>query len=80
LQIPPGVILYFGLQFLLPESPRWLIRHHKYEEARTSFSKIRGDNRVRKDKISTLPQVDLLLQAIHIEFDEMKEQILYEKV
>ncbi|KAF5352978.1 hypothetical protein D9758_007943 [Tetrapyrgos nigripes] len=63
LQIPPGVILFFGLQFLLPESPRWLIRHHRDEEARMTFSKIRGD----------------LSGEVHIEFHEMKEQILYEK-
>ncbi|KAK7460490.1 hypothetical protein VKT23_009209 [Stygiomarasmius scandens] len=43
LQVPPGVILFFGLQFLLPESPRWLIRHGMDDEAKTAFSRIRGD-------------------------------------
>ncbi|THU97852.1 general substrate transporter [Dendrothele bispora CBS 962.96] len=64
LQIPPGVILFLGLQFLLPESPRWLIRHGMDEEAKRAFSRIRGD---------------LNGTRLHVEFDEMKEQILYEK-
>ncbi|THU76826.1 general substrate transporter, partial [Dendrothele bispora CBS 962.96] len=64
LQIPPGVILFLGLQFLLPESPRWLIRHGMDEEAKRAFSQIRGD---------------LNGTRLHVEFDEMKRQILYEK-
>lgn len=43
LQIPPGVILLIGLIFFLPESPRWLIRNGRDEEAKAAFTKIRGD-------------------------------------
>lgn len=43
LQIPPGVILFIGMQFVLPDSPRWLIRQGRDEEARAAFTKIRGD-------------------------------------
>ncbi|KAK7441767.1 hypothetical protein VKT23_016430 [Stygiomarasmius scandens] len=64
LQVPPGVILFFGLQFLLPESPRWLIRHGKDEEARALFSRIRGD---------------LSGTRSEVEFEKMKKQISYEK-
>ena len=42
LQIPPGVILFIGLQFFLPDSPRWLIRVGRYDEALEAFKSIRG--------------------------------------
>ncbi|KAG7444779.1 general substrate transporter [Guyanagaster necrorhizus] len=64
LQIPPGIILFFGLQFFLPESPRWLITSSRDNEAREVFAQIRGD----------LSGTDL-----DKEFDGMREQILYEK-
>ncbi len=65
MQIPPGIILFIGLQFILPDSPRWLIRHNRDEDAKAAFTQIRGD----------LSGADL-----HKEFDDMREQILYEKV
>lgn len=40
LQLPWGVILFLGAQFILPESPRWLIQHGHDERARKSFSKV----------------------------------------
>ncbi|EEB87233.1 hypothetical protein MPER_15503, partial [Moniliophthora perniciosa FA553] len=58
--IPPGVILFLGLQFVLPDSPRWLIRHGYDDRARLAYTKITG-------------------QAENKEFDDMREQILYEK-
>ncbi|KIY71882.1 general substrate transporter [Cylindrobasidium torrendii FP15055 ss-10] len=64
MQIPPGVILFIGLQFVLPDSPRWLIRHARDDEARQAFTRIRGD---------------LDAAALHKEFEDMREQILYEK-
>ncbi|ESK91099.1 mfs monosaccharide transporter [Moniliophthora roreri MCA 2997] len=60
LQIPPGVILFFGLQFVLPDSPRWLIRHGYDDRARLAYAQING-------------------QAENQEFNDMREQILYEK-
>ncbi|KAK0432260.1 general substrate transporter [Armillaria borealis] len=64
LQIPPGIILFFGLQFFLPESPRWLINSGRDDEARMAFTQIRGD---------------LSGAELHKEFDDMREQILFEK-
>ncbi|KAE9403739.1 general substrate transporter [Gymnopus androsaceus JB14] len=43
IQIPPGVILFIGLQFFLPDSPRWLIRQGRDEDAKIAFAKIRAD-------------------------------------
>ncbi|KAL1696619.1 general substrate transporter [Schizophyllum commune] len=63
LQIPPGVILFIGLQFFLPDSPRWLIRVGRYDEALEAFKSIRG----------------LQTEEAVIEFEQMKEQILFEK-
>ncbi|KAK7039228.1 hypothetical protein VNI00_010133 [Paramarasmius palmivorus] len=63
LQVPPGVILFFGL-FILPESPRWLIRAGRDEEAKAAFSRIRGN---------------LTADTLHAEFEDMREQILFEK-
>lgn len=64
LQIPPGIILFFGLQFFLPESPRWLINSGRDDEARMAFTQIRGD---------------LSGAELHKEFDDMREQIVFEK-
>ncbi|KAJ7578176.1 general substrate transporter [Mycena floridula] len=64
LQIPPGVILFIGLQWYLPESPRWLVRNNRDEDAKASFIKVRGD----------LSGPDL-----HKEFDDMREQIHFEQ-
>ncbi|KAF9040425.1 general substrate transporter [Hymenopellis radicata] len=65
LQVPPGIILFIGLQFFLPESPRWLVTKGRFDEAKISFGRVRGE---------------LMAAALEKEFDDMKEQILYEKV
>lgn len=41
LQMLPAVLLFFGL-FLLPESPRWLARHDKWEEAHAVLTLVHG--------------------------------------
>ncbi|KDQ56456.1 hypothetical protein JAAARDRAFT_59315 [Jaapia argillacea MUCL 33604] len=64
LQVPLGMILFLGLQFFLPNSPRWLIRHGRDQEALYNFTKIRGD---------------LVGPDLREEFDLMKKQILFEK-
>ncbi|KAF9258411.1 general substrate transporter [Marasmius fiardii PR-910] len=66
LQVPPGVVLLVGIRFMLPDSPRWLIRNGRDEEAKITFARIRGD----------LEGSD---EALQKEFDDMREQILYEK-
>ncbi|KAK0193414.1 general substrate transporter [Armillaria mellea] len=51
-------------KFFLPESPRWLINSGRDHEARVAFTQIRGD---------------LSGSELHKEFDDMREQILFEK-
>ncbi|KAL0061248.1 hypothetical protein AAF712_011954 [Marasmius tenuissimus] len=61
-QVPPGIVLFLGLEYVLPDSPRWLIRCGRDEDARRAFGRIRrggGDG--------------------EREFEDMKEQILFEK-
>ncbi|KAL0061246.1 hypothetical protein AAF712_011952 [Marasmius tenuissimus] len=71
LQIPPGIVLILGLQFVLPDSPRWLIQHGRDEDARRAFGRIRGGGGGGK--------VGEEEEAVKREFEDMREQILYEK-
>ncbi|KAH8919963.1 MFS monosaccharide transporter [Atractiella rhizophila] len=64
LQIPWGVILFFGLQFYLPDSARWLIRNGRDEEALRAFKRVRQE---------------LTVAEVEHEFTVMRQQILYEK-
>ncbi|KIV83991.1 hypothetical protein PV11_05971 [Exophiala sideris] len=41
IQLIPATIVFCFIMFL-PESPRWLISHGKYDEAKTVLSKLRG--------------------------------------
>ncbi|KAJ8092234.1 hypothetical protein PM082_024065 [Marasmius tenuissimus] len=74
LQIPPGIVLILGLQFVLPDSPRWLIQHGRDEDARRAFGRIRGGGgKGRKVGVEGEEAV------VKREFEDMREQILYEK-
>ncbi|KAE9403758.1 general substrate transporter [Gymnopus androsaceus JB14] len=64
IQIPPGVILFIGLQFFLLDSPRWLVRQGLDEDAKIAFAKIRAD---------------LSAEEQDLEFETIRAQILYEK-
>ncbi|KAJ7097633.1 general substrate transporter [Mycena epipterygia] len=64
LQIPPGVILFIGLCFFLPDSPRWLITKGRDEEALAAFTSVRRD---------------LSGDALLEEFDSIKAQIHHEQ-
>ncbi|KAH8425591.1 uncharacterized protein LDX57_003340 [Aspergillus melleus] len=64
IQIPWGVIMFFGLISFMPNSPRHLIRSGKVEQARNEFKRIRRD---------------LQSDEVHREFEVMLAQIEYEK-
>ena len=51
--------LVFLLQLLLPNSPQWLVRHSREEEARESLKKLRGAK----------------YEGVNIEVEEMKQII-----
>ncbi|OGM44930.1 MFS monosaccharide transporter (Hxt8) [Aspergillus bombycis] len=63
IQIPWGIIMFFGLITFMPNSPRHLIRNGKVELARDEFKRIRRD--LRPDEM-------------HREFEIMAAQIEYE--
>ncbi|KIY52993.1 hypothetical protein FISHEDRAFT_55630 [Fistulina hepatica ATCC 64428] len=64
IQIPPGIVLFAGLLFFFPDSPRWLISVGRDDEARAAFKSVRGD---------------LNQSELDIDFELMKDQILFEK-
>ena len=43
LQLPWGIVLFFGLSTFMPNSPRELVRKGRVEDARDAFLKIRSD-------------------------------------
>lgn len=63
IQIPWGIILYFGLVTFMPNSPRQLLRSGKVEQARSEFIRVRRD---------------LHSDEVHNEFALMRAQIEYE--
>lgn len=65
LQCLPAIILIIGL-FWLPESPRWMIQHGHYEEARQIIEKLHQD-------------IDTDASFCEREFEQMKQQIDYER-
>ncbi|KAL2815655.1 general substrate transporter [Aspergillus granulosus] len=64
IQIPWGIIMFGGLVTFMPNSPRYLVRNGKVEEARNEFSRIRRD-------LNSL--------ELRQEFAQMLAQIEYEK-
>ncbi|KAI8977604.1 hypothetical protein BDF20DRAFT_821762 [Mycotypha africana] len=66
LQLIPAVFCLFGLTVFLPESPRHSIDKHRFDEALTTLSKIRGDGKT--------DDTDVLM-----EFTEMKQNISFEQ-
>lgn len=63
IQIPWGIIMFFGLITFMPNSPRQLLRNGKIEEARREFTRVRRD---------------LHSHQVHEEFALMHAQIEYE--
>ncbi|KEZ43725.1 Uncharacterized protein SAPIO_CDS4352 [Scedosporium apiospermum] len=63
-QIVPCLILLFGMAFM-PFSPRWLVHHHREDEARTILANLRD-----------LPEDH---ELVELEFLEIKAQSLFEK-
>lgn len=61
LQLVPGVLLFFGVLTSCPESPRWLAKQDKFEEAEKMLTRLRG-----------LPSDHLYVQH---EMNEIYEQI-----
>lgn len=67
LQCLPAIILIIGL-FWLPESPRWLVQHGKYEEAHAVIRKLHEDT-IGIDNTEFYEK----------EFNQIKQQIDYER-
>lgn len=67
LQCLPAIILIVGL-FWLPESPRWLVQHGKYEEAHSVIRKLHEDT-IGIDNTEFYEK----------EFNQIKQQIDYER-
>jgi MFS family permease len=64
LQMIPAVILFFGLMFL-PESPRWLARHDRWEECHQVLTLVHGKG-------------DPNAPFVQLELDEIKQMIEFE--
>lgn len=43
-QVFPGLLLFIGIWFI-QESPRWLIEHDRYDQARLTLEKLHGNGR-----------------------------------
>ena len=70
LQIPPGVVLLLGSRYVLPESPRWLIRSGMDEDAWRAFERIHMSTAGAGRDTATARK----------DFEGIRKQILYEKV
>ncbi|KAK9457547.1 general substrate transporter [Dipodascopsis uninucleata] len=68
-QIVPAAILFAGI-FFLPYSPRWLLEKDRQDEAYSVLVKLYGGDAV----------VDQDRDRFEMEFQEMKDQIAYEKL
>lgn len=74
IQIPWGIVLFFGLMTFMPNSPRQLIRVGKIEQARIEFIKI------RRDLHSHEVQDEFALMRAQIEYEMEREVTSYKEI
>lgn len=74
IQIPWGVIMFFGLVTFMPNSPRQLIRSGKIEQASSEFIKI------RRDLHSYEVQEEFALMRVQIEYEMEREITSYREI
>ena len=74
IQIPWGIVLFIGLLTFMPNSPRWLIRNARIEEARIEFVKI------RRDLHSHEVQEEFALMRAQIEYEMEREVKTYKDI
>ena len=74
IQIPWGVIMFFGLITFMPNSPRHLIRNGKVEQARDEFKRIRRD--LRPDEMHR----EFEIMAVQIEYEMEREITSYKEI
>ncbi|KAE8393279.1 MFS monosaccharide transporter [Aspergillus alliaceus] len=73
-QIPWGIIMFFGLITFMPDSPRHLIRNGKIEQARDEYKRIRRD--LRPGEMHR----DLETMAAQIEYEMEREITSYREI
>ncbi|KAB8231734.1 putative MFS monosaccharide transporter (Hxt8) [Aspergillus alliaceus] len=73
-QIPWGIIMFFGLITFMPDSPRHLIRNGKVEQARDEYKRIRRD--LRPGEMHR----DLETMAAQIEYEMEREITSYREI
>ncbi|XHG02872.1 hypothetical protein AWENTII_006196 [Aspergillus wentii] len=74
IQIPWGIIMFFGLLIFMPDSPRHLIRSGKVEQARSEFS------RIRRDLHSHEVNEEFMLMRTQIEYEMEREITSYREI
>lgn len=74
IQIPWGVIMFFGLVTFMPNSPRQLIRSGKIEQASSEFV------RIRRDLHSYEVQEEFALMRAQIEYEMEREITSYREI
>ena len=66
IQIIPGMIL-LALTFFIPESPRWLANHDRWNEATAIICRVNNTT------------LDNLTEPVHLQLEEMQEQVSFDK-
>ncbi|KAL3469067.1 general substrate transporter [Aspergillus californicus] len=74
IQIPWGIIMFCGLATFMPNSPRYLIRTGKVEEARNEFS------RIRRDLNSLELRQEFAQMLAQIEYESEREITSYKEI
>ena len=74
IQVPWGVVMFFGLSTFMPNSPRQLVWKGKIEEARTEFTKI-----YRRDMTAHELSEEFTLMRAQIEFEMEREVKSYKE-